>query len=374
MAEYNPFHRGHEYQIKKIKEELGVDYIVAVMSGNFVMRGEPALYNKFLRAKAATLSGVDLVIGLPVCYALSSAEYFAKGAVALLNSLNIVDYISFGSECGDISALSEIAETLLKEETIESIKEKSKTGVPVFEAYSSLFDEEKQEILKSPNNVLAINYIKALKNLKSNMIPHTVKRIKSGYNDKMPTEEFASATAIREFLKENRDISLYLPENCTEIFKDAEPSFEEEFSQSLIYSLRVKEKEEYLKYADVGEGLHNLIKRASTENSSIYDVAMGIKSKRYSYTRIKRILYNIYLDIPSFMRENSPECAKVLAFNEKGKELLAEIKKVLDIPIFTNETREMYDKFKTLDVEKRADNIYKLICGKKQGFTEKIIL
>lgn len=374
MAEYNPFHKGHKYQIEKIKEELNADYIIAVMSGNFVMRGEPALYNKFLRAKAAILSGADLVIGLPVCYALSSAEYFAKGAVSILNSLNIVDYISFGSECGDISKLSEIADKLIKEETVELIKEKLKTGIPVFDAYSSLFDDDKKEILKSPNNILAINYIKALKNLESKIIPHTVKRIKNDYNDIKPNEDFASATAIRELLKDGKDISLYIAEENRELFKNAEPVMEEEFSQSLIYSLRVKDKEEYLKYADVGEGLHNLIKRSALENNSISDVAMAIKSKRYSYTRIKRILYNIYLDIPSFMRENQPECAKVLAFNDKGKDILGSLREKSKIPVFTNETKEMYDKYKSLNIEKKADNIYKLICGEKQGFCEKIIL
>lgn len=330
------------------------------MSGNFVMRGEPALYSKYARAKAAALSGVDLVVELPVPYALSSAEYFAYGAVSLLNSLNTVDYISFGSELGDVDCLEEIADIMLEKSTVEKIKENSKKGLNLFEAYTKIFSDEHQEILKTPNNILAVNYIKALKKLESPMIPYTVKRIKSGYNDTLPKEDFASATALRELLRNNERISLYMPKNAYSILKDEKPVFEEAFNQSLVYSLRIKSKEDYLKYADTGEGLHNLIKRAADSYNNISDITMAIKSKRYSYTRIKRILYNIFLDIPGNLRKNKPEYARVLAFNEKGQKLMSELKDKSDIPVFTNVKKGMSENLSTLSYDILAGRIYQL--------------
>lgn len=371
VAEYNPFHNGHLYQLRKSKEELGADYVIAVMSGNFVMRGEPALYGKFARAKAAVLSGVDLVIELPVPYALASAEYFAYGAVSILDSLNIVDYLSFGSEAGDIQSLTEIADIMLKKSTMEKIRENSKKGRNLFEAYEEIFSKKHQEILKTPNNILAINYIKALKRLNSPVTPYTVERIKNGYNDITPKEEFASATALRELLKNNEEISSYIPDTAFRVLEDEKPVFEEDFNQSLIYALRIKGKEEYLKYGDTGEGLHNLIKRTADINNNIFDAAMAIKSKRYSYTRIKRILYNIFLDIPGHLRTNKPEYARVLAFNEKGQKLMSEIKNKSDFPVFTNVKKEMTEKFEGLSYDIAAGRIYQLA---NPDYKERIML
>lgn len=374
IAEYNPFHNGHLYQINKTKEDLGNDYTIAVMSGNFVMRGEPALFNKFIRAKCAVMGGVDLVLELSTPYALSSSEYFAKAGVSLLDSLNIVDYLSFGSEAGDLSSLSEIADILIKEETTERIKENQKKGIPVFAAISEEFNEEDKEILKSPNNILGINYLKALKNLNSKIEPYTVPRIKTDYNSKDVKDNFASATGIRELLKEKNDISSYVPREVFELLKNEDVVFEEEFDRILTYILRIKKTGDLEKYADVTEGINNLIIKAGKSGYGVENIASLIKSKRYAFTRIKRILYNILLDIDKSQREIKPEFARVLAFNEKGRELIAKINKKSDIPVFTNITKDMFEKYEILNTDLRATEIYRLGLKNKDKNIDRILL
>lgn len=374
IAEYNPFHNGHLYQLEETKKNTGCDYAVAVMSGNFVMRGEPALFDKFKRAKAAALNSVDLVLELSTPYALSSSEYFARAGVSLLDSLNIVDILSFGSEAGNIDALSDVADKLLMEETKENIKHGQKKGIPVFSAIAEQFDQEKQEILKSPNNILGINYLKALKTLDSKIEPYTLLRKKAGYNDKEGKDGFASATGLREMLYKSEEVKPFMPAKAFELIKNSNPVFEEEFDKILTYILRVKPERDLLKYPDVSEGLENLIKKAATDNYGIKDIAKAIKSKRYTYTRIKRILFNILLDIDKTQREKKPEFARVLAFNEKGRRLLAEIRKKSNIPVFTNITKEMFDKYEILNTDLRATEIYRLGCYNKSDKIDRILL
>ncbi len=374
IAEYNPFHNGHYYHIEQTKKELKADYIVVVMSGNFVMRGEPALFNKFLRAKAATLGGADLVIELPVPYALSSAEYFAEGGVRILESLNGVDYLSFGSETGKIEILTALAKKLHSEKIKEAIKENSKDGIPVFSAMAKEFTDDENEILKTPNNILAVNYIKALKKINSSIIPYSVKRIMADYNDTTPSGNFISATGMREFLKDNKEISSYMPVSSYNVLKDVRPVFEEEFDKLLAYTLRVKTAEELLKYPDVSEGLENLLIKSVREVFTVKEIAEYVKSKRYAYTRIKRILFNILLDIPKTERNKNPEYARVLGFNEKGKELMSYLNKKSEIPLITNPTREHYEKYHGLSYDLKAADIYSIICGKKGGNLNKILL
>ncbi|MBR4892504.1 MAG: nucleotidyltransferase [Clostridia bacterium] len=374
IAEYNPFHNGHLYQIEKTKKELGIDFIVAVMSGDFVMRGEPALYNKFLRAKMAAENGVDLVIELPAPYALSSAEFFAEGSVKLLNSLNIVDYLSFGSESGNIEKLKSIAEKLNSEKIKSKIIKNQKKGIPVYEAISEEFSDSDKEILKTPNNILAINYIKALLKTKSKITPYTLERIKTGYNDLETKDGFASATGIRERLRNNEDISPFMPKKAFKLSDNVLPVFEEEFDKVITYILRVKESEELLKYPDVSEGLENLIAEASRNAFGVKEVAEYIKSKRYTYTRIKRILFNILCDIKKEEREKDPQYARVLAFNENGKKLIGELNKKSLIPVITNPTKEHYEKYPDLLLDLKVHDIYSIICGNKGGENKRILL
>ena len=374
IAEYNPFHNGHLYQIEKTKKELNSDCIIAVMSGNFVMRGEPALFNKFLRAKSAVLNGVDLVIELPVPYALSSAEYFARGGVSILNSLNSVDFISFGAENDNLASLSSLADKLNSEKIKTKVKENQKEGIPVFSAIAREFSHEENEILKMSNNILAINYLKALKEINSPITPFPVKRKNTEYNDSLPKDNFISATGMREFLKEGKDISPFMPEAAYNLIKDISPVFEEEFDKAISYILRIKSPDELIKYPDVSEGLENLMAKAVREAFTVKEIAGFIKSKRYAYTRIKRILFNILLDIPKNEREKKPGYARVLGFSERGKELMAYLNKRSEIPIITNPTRSHYDLYPGLSLDLKASDIYSIICGKKGGNLNKILL
>lgn len=373
VCEYNPFHNGHLYQIEETKKMLGVDGIVAVMSGNFTMRGSPALYNKYIRAKAATLNGVDLVLELSTPYALSSSEYFSYGAVSLLDKLNIIDYLSFGSEAGDIKKLSLIADKLLREETIIKIKENQKRGIPVFQAISDEFTGEDKEILSLPNNILGINYIKALKKLDSKIEPYTIKRMKVGYNDILSSGNIASATAIREYLKEDKNINKYIPENTCDLY-NTNPVFDKEYDKLITYAIRVKSAKDLRNYPDVTEGLENLIKESGEKYSSVYEIADNIKSKRYTYTRIKRILYNILLDITKEKREKEVEFARVLAFSEKGKEILKNINEKSDIEVFTNPKKESYEKYEFLNIDKKSSLIYDLSCKNNSHNSDRILI
>ena len=374
IAEYNPFHNGHLYQLEQTKKELNADYIVAVMSGNFVMRGEPALFNKFLRAKGAVLNGVDLVIELPVPYALSSAEYFAEGGVRILNSLKGIDYLSFGSESGDIDALLSLSKKLEDEKIKEMVKESSKEGIPVFSAMAKALSDEENEILKMPNNILGINYIKALNKLESKITPFAVKRKNTDYNDIAPKDNFISATGMRELLKEGGDISPYMPDNNYELIKNEPPVFEEEFDKALAYILRLKKPEDLLKYADVSEGLENLIVKAVKEVFTVKEIAELVKSKRYAYTRIKRILYNILLDISGEERKKAPEYARVLAFGKNGGDVISYLNKKSDIPLITNPTKAHYEKYQGLSLDLKAFDIYSIICRNKGGNHKGILL
>lgn len=357
IAEYNPFHKGHEYHIKETKKLTGATHTVAVMSGDFVMRGEPAMANKKTRAAAAIAGGVDLVLELPLSHALSSAEFFAYGGVYILDAIGCVDMLSFGSEEGELSELAKIAELMEYPEIKEKIKEEMKSGISVFKAISNILPGF-ENITDKPNNILGINYLKALNKIKSRIEPVTIER-KGSYNSDIPEGGFASAKAIRNMLSRNEAVSEWIPLNPLEYLKDEFVS-EKNFDKIMTYALRMADKENLKKYADVSEGLENLIKKAAMENDTVSDIAMAIKSKRYAYTRIKRIMYNILLDIPKNAREENPAFVKVLAFNEKGREILSKMRKTSALPVITNPTKKDFYEFEELRREQLAGSIYEL--------------
>lgn len=364
VAEYNPFHNGHKYHIEQTKKELSATHTVAVMSGDFVMRGEPALKDKLARAEAAVKSGVDLVIELPVCYALASAEYFSYGAVYILNALGCVDFLSFGSEEGSLDSLKEIADILSSEGIGENIKEEMKKGIPVFSAISNLLPEYK-EILSEPNNILAINYLKALKKIESDIIPHTVKREGDGYNSESVTSSFASAKAIRNMLSLGTDITEHLPEESAPLFTSC--VFEHDFDKLVTYALRMADEAFLKKIPDVSEGLECLIKKSAFSGNTIKDIADGIKSKRYAYTRIKRIIYNSLIGITEESRKRNPEYIRVLAFNEKGREILSAARKKAILPVITNVTKKDFLLYPGIAEDYRASAVYSSVSGGGYG-------
>ena len=317
VVEYNPFHNGHLYHLNKSKEVTNATHSIAVMSGNFLQRGEPALFDKYTRAQIAVSNGVDLVVELPSLFACQSAEIFSHGAVTLLNSLNCIDSICFGSEEGDIQILYQIA-SILTNEPIQFkniLKAYLDEGLLFAVARSkALYDyissnnlldipEEKlNTILNSSNNILGIEYIKSLIRIKSNIKPYTITRIKSEYNSEIISSNICSATAIRKVLKDSFELSaisnvvpyhtLYAIENS--IKKAFNPMFDEYYFD-IIKQIIVRDINNLNSYFDVTEGIENKIYKSVFTSNSLDSLQQDIKSKRYTLTRVKRILNNILL-------------------------------------------------------------------------------
>ncbi|MEW9094013.1 MAG: nucleotidyltransferase [Clostridiaceae bacterium] len=381
IVEYNPLHNGHLYHIEKSKEVTSSDAIVAVMSGNFVQRGTPALVDKWTRAKMALLNGVDLVIELPALYSLSSAEFFSFGGVTLLDSLGIINNICFGSEVGNIEPISNIAKVLLEEPTIfrEYLKENLDKGFtfPVARANAlhSYFNKEEKHcfqfnnLLDTSNNILAVEYCKSLLKINSNITPYTIKREGGTYNSMDLQHEFSSASAIRSHIKNSQDLKKledYMPKNVLNILMDI---------KDLVYSFPFDEdmlpfiKHKYFSgenglenLPDVSEGLHNRIYRALNESTSLEDTILNIKTKRYTYSRISRILCQYFIGFDTidtyFLRQEPCPYARILGFNKKGSELLKIMKKKSSIPLYTKIPKEINP---TLYLDIKATKCYSLI-------------
>lgn len=386
VVEYNPFHNGHEYHIKKSIEKTNCDGIVAVMSGNFVQRGLPAIIDKWQRTKMALLNGVDLVIELPVIYSVSSAEFFAFGAVSLLNSIGVIDNICFGSEAEDSEALCSIAQ-ILTEEPLEykvllnnflaSGNSFPKARTMALEKYckSQCDEHDIAPILSLPNNILGIEYYKSLIKLNSSMTAFPIKRLGSDYNDKMLTNRLASATALREFFRTNKNIENirnYLPVNSFNILSDL---------YNKNYPLVTgDEMLDYIKYRfysgdktlnklpDASEGLDNRIYNFIDKSSSINNLIEMAKTKRYTYTRISRLLcqYFLLFDRFNYAELRSLPCpyARILGFNNKGREIIKEMKKSSSIPIITKLPNEINS---TLKADISATKAYSLLNKKVAG-------
>lgn len=285
VAEYNPFHNGHKFQIDDIRKKAGDCAIVSVMSGNYVQRAETAVMSKYARAKAALLGGVDLVLELPMPYAISSAERFAYSSVHILNSLGAVTDISFGSECGSISILRKAVEALYDENVNLKLKAELKNGVSYpaarFAAVRDVFGAETAAVLSEPNNILAVEYIKALKALSSDMKPHTVKRTGASHDSDEYVGNIASASKIRELIRNNAHTGLFLPSDSqavltNEIAIGAAPSDMNRIGNAVIASLKLKTPSDFNNIYGIGEGIENrlLSAAASARNlTELYDFA-----------------------------------------------------------------------------------------------------
>lgn len=343
IAEYNPFHNGHLYHLQKSLQVTGSSYSVAIVSGNFTQRGSTSLVDKWTKAEIALKNGIDLVLELPLLYSISSAENFAEGAIKILDSLKVVDYISFGSESGDISTLNMIADVLYKEPKAYKniLSHELSKGLSFPKARENallmyLNDIRKfSNVLSSPNNILGIEYLKALKKYKSNIIPVTIERYNSNYHDTSYRGNVASATAIRNIVKNNGwDIlRKVVPENTFSILLEnikvghIVPDLSV-FEKQIIYNLRKMSIQEIAQLPDVSEGLENAIKNAANSCNSVIEFLNIIKSKRYTNTRLQRILVYALLGITKKDIDLSKKAIpyiRVLGFNNKGKYLISEV-------------------------------------------------
>ncbi len=343
IAEYNPFHNGHYYHLQATKEITGADYCVAVISGNFTQRGDTSIVNKWAKTYMAICGGADLVIELPTVYSISSAENFANGAIKILDNLKVVDAVSFGAEANDLATLNNIANVLYEEPKAYTniLAHELKKGISYPSARENALMMYLNDIkryantLNSPNNILAIEYLKALKVQKSKLEPIMIKRKKVYYNDNKIVDDFASATAIRKLLQDGEYTNLrkVIPRSSYTIIgqearKGSIVLSLEKYEKEIIYALRKMKVEEIANLPDVSEGLQFAIKNAANESNTLKDLISNIKSKRYTQTRIQRILLYALLGIDKKLMDNSKKVVpyvRVLGFTQKGKSLLSEI-------------------------------------------------
>lgn len=334
IAEYNPFHNGHKYQLELLKKDF--DTIVVVMSGSFTQRGDVAIIDKWSRAESALFSGADLVIELPCVYAMSTAERFAFGGVSILNSLGCVDGISFGSECGDIEILTKSAEMLLNEtpEQAEKLQKLMKEGIPYASAREQVFSDIPTGILNSPNNILGIEYIKHLILSGSSITPITHKREGAAYNSTTLSGELSSASAIRANAK-NPEIRNQMPDNVYEIYEKAEKHYLDGLNTAALYFIRTGGPEALKASLESVEGVENRIFEASAKCKSIEEIADFCSTKRYTKAKIRRIILSSMLGIDGEICKKAPTYARILGATKKGTALLSDIKKKSALSIVT---------------------------------------
>lgn len=355
IAEYNPFHNGHKYHLKKVKELTGADFCIVVMSGDFVQRGTPALIDKYSRTKMALLNGADLVFELPAYYAVSSAENFAAGAIALLDRLGTVDAICFGSESGDISVLSSFAQVLSEESSdfSEALRQNLKDGLsyPVARNNALTFVHKELsayiDVLTSPNNILGIEYLKALLRRKSSITPLTNLRVGNDYHDTRLLQNKSSAIAIRQSLERMDNLLLIASQVPTSVFQILEehfhvnyPIYQQDISLLLKYKLLLCQEKGYTDFVDVTEDLSDKIQKNLELYTGCQDFCELLKSKDMTYTRISRCLLHILLDIKKeslkqFIADDYVYYARLLGLRQGCSELLSAIKLNASIPIIS---------------------------------------
>lgn len=374
IAEYNPFHNGHKYHIEQAKAITGADAVIVVMSGDFVQRGMPAILPKHMRAKAALEAGASAVLELPVCYATGSAEYFAYGAVLLLEKLGCVDSICFGSECGDMELLQKAANVLVDEpaEYREALHRFVRAGDSFpLARQKALAAYVSPEVLSEPNNILGLEYLKALARIGSKMKPYTIRRVYSQYHDTDLQEEFSSATAIRkQILSGNMEVLAgQVPVKFLTDLQEACPLHANDFSLLLKYRLLVETKESLLAYADVSEDLANRIINRRNQFQNFEQFCLLLKTKEITYSRISRALTHILLGLKNG-DDTGIHYARVLGFCKRDRAVLAQIKRDGEVPMLTKLTasRTLDDAAqKMLATDAFASDLYESVVSDKYG-------
>lgn len=344
VCEYNPFHNGHAYQINRSREMLGEDAaVVCVMSGDYVQRGEPAFFSKFARAEAACRCGADLVVELPLPWALSSAEGFARGAVSILAALGCT-HLSFGSESGELEALQKLAESLADPMVLGEIKERmaDEPALSFAVARQAVLENhhgENAKLIETPNNILAIEYLKAIYELGLDITPLTVKR-KGSAHDALGESETKSASELRQMLGRSESIAAYVPRQALAVYereleqgRTASGKAAEELV--LLSRLRMLEEDAYLTLADSGDGVGRRLCKAAKEEPTLELILASAKTKRIAMSRLRRMCLCAALGINREMAAGLPPYARVLSANSKGRAFLREIDSKTTIPVVT---------------------------------------
>ena len=400
ICEYNPFHFGHKYQLDVIRHLLGQDTaIIAIMSGDFVQRGEPAIIGKYARAESALLCGCDLILELPLPFSMSGAEFFARAGVYIADSLGIVDLLFFGSECGELTKLQTVAERMTSDEFGQAcVEARSKdkgaqTGRLRDEIYRRLWGDE--PILSGSNDLLALEYLRALKRFGSPIRPYAVKRVGGGYNstdistgemseycfdkntfsDKLtaPLPRFASATAIRKAILSGGELSVLVPDKSAELAR-------REIDSGRIHSLSKLDKivsafirlrgQDFDNCIEGSASIGARLRKAAAEYSTVNDIVDASVERRYSASRVRRVLLGGMLWIKMSDCDKLPVYTNLLGANAVGRELLAEIRKTSRLPVVTriSEIKSLGERARAqLELEKRAAGLYALSCDAPQS-------
>lgn len=361
IAEYNPFHNGHLYHISKVKEIFPNATIILVLSGHFMQRGETSIINKWSKTKIALHHGIDLVIELPFPFATQAADIFARGSIQILDALK-TDYLVFGSESNDVDKLTSLANLQINSDEYQTIVKKYlDEGLNYPTSLSKATIDITADTIDTPNDILGISYIKEIIKSNSKIQPLTIKRT-NNYHDENITSNITSATSIRKSLKLNIKVDDYIPEETSKYLNE-QLFFIEDYFPYLKYQI-LNNINDLNKFQTVDEGIENRIKRYIVEATSLDELISKIKTKRYTYNKIRRMLTHIMCN---FTKEEASlfkniNYLRVLGFSDKGQTYLNKIKKSLPLSLITKFTKE-HDKM--LDLELRATSVYASILNEE---------
>ncbi len=370
IAEYDPFHRGHQAHIDATRQHGGVTHVVAVISGSFTQRGEPALCTKFQRADMALKNGVDLVLELPLPWAMASAEQFATGGVATLAALGCVDTLSFGSECGDVDLLQELAALTDNEDYRQAFLQALDTGIPYAAARQAAAQRlvgDKAKTFAEPNNTLALEYIRAAGRLKTDFDFFTLQRQGAGHGG-TPTGDYASAGWLRQKVKAGQivEITSYMPTASHAVLADAltagqAATMPEKLDVALLTQLRRMTPADFAALPYVSEGLENRLWQAAQAAATVEEWLAAVKTKRYPLARLRRILWATLLGMDSRWQGQLPPYIRVLGMSARGREILAAASPTLPLLTRAAQLENMDDNARALfDLECRGTDLQAL--------------
>lgn len=340
IAELNPLHNGHAYLLSEAKK-IASDGVVVVQSGNFTQRGEPAILEKHRRAEAALRCGADLVLELPLAFSVAGAQTFARGGVSVLHALGLADTLVFGSECGKIEHLQTAAYAVADPAVELAIRERMQRGLPFVaareQAVRAVYGEEIASLLKTPNNILGVEYLRALRELQAKITPQTISRVGAPHDSTEVSDGFASGSALRKRIEAKEEITAFLPPPSLEILqaelrKGFAPAQYAKLDIAVLAFLRKATAADFSEVPDVTEGIENRILNAARTARTLVEVFDRAKTKRYTHARIRRIVLCAFLGVRRADTEAIPYL-RVLGFSERGKSLLRRARDTASLPI-----------------------------------------
>lgn len=354
IAEYNPFHNGHLYHLKKVKEMFPNSNLILILIGNFTQRGEASIINKWDKAKIALEYGYDLVVELPFIFATQAASIYAKGSIDILNLLNC-NYLVFGSESDDINTLNELATlTYDNKEYEDLVKKYNSLGINYPRACSLALKDISGKLINRPNDVLGLEYIKQIKKTNSKIVPICIKRTNE-YHEIKITNTIASASSIRKNLNDKNSIKKVMPESVIKYISDI--NHDKYFS---LLKYEILSSDNLKEYLGVNEGIENKLKKEIIHSKDLNEFILRVKSKRYSYNNISRMLLHIVCKIKKEDNDLNLKYIRVLGLSDNGKKILKESKKSINMPIITKYKKEYNKLFKN---DYKANLIYSLITN-----------